>query len=78
MNNTHLVTDAALTIERKSFTQVLLYPDSISLSSMVDLKKSLKEPDAYLQPSQTLTMKLFCRRSEQLLTVNYYRRKTPL
>ena len=42
MDNIHLAKKTTLTAEKKSFTLVLPYLDSISLQTRIKLKKSLK------------------------------------
>ena len=42
------------------------------------LTKTLHWSEVYLEPSETSTMKLFCKNSEWVLAVNYYRKKAPL
>ena len=54
----------------------------ISCTKILDILKLKNNPitteEAYLEPSRTSTMKLFCKYSERLKAVNYFRKNAPL
>ena len=45
--------------------------------NVVGFRYDFIDPEAYLELSQTSTMELFCKISQRLLTVNYFRKKAP-
>ena len=57
--------------------KTIFYVDNVLQKLQKKKKMEIHLPEAYLQPSRTFTMELFCENSERLKADNYFRKIAP-
>ena len=57
--------------------KTIFYVDDVLQKLQKKKKMEIHLPEAYLQPSRTFTMELFCENSERLKADNYFRKIAP-